>query len=137
MYQPPSSEPPTEERLVRAQQANSTGREVREANRLGQAESSVDLRVRIGPYTLVEAVEVEEKKGRRRTARREMHALPDCWALPGGGMASVRELRRIASRNGWLLLLPQGVDYLRAMRSRPLHYVACHTTNWDRLGGGA
>ena len=122
--------------MVRTQQASSVGRQAREANRPGQFESSDHLRVRIGPYTLVGAVEVEEKNGRRRTARREIRALPDCWALPGGGMASVRELRRIATRNGWSLVLPEEVDYLRAMRSRPLHYVACHTTNWDRLGGG-
>ena len=92
------------------------------------------MRARIGPYTLVGAVEVEEKSGWRGPARREIHALPDCWALPGGGTASVRDLRRIASRNGWSLVLPEGTDYLQAMRARPLYYVACQTTNWDRLG---
>ena len=92
------------------------------------------LRVKMGPYTLVEAVEVEEHKPRRGLPRREVRPSPDCWALPGGGTASVRELRRIAARNGWLLVLPEGTDYLRAMRARPLHFVACQTTNWDRLG---
>ncbi len=92
------------------------------------------VRVRMGPYTLVEAVEVEEKSNRRGPPRREVRVSADCWALPGGGTASVRELRRIAARNGWLLVLPSGTDYLRAMRRRPLHFVACQTTNWDRLG---
>ncbi len=97
--------------------------QVCEPNRRGQAEGSVAVRVRIGPYTLVGAVEVEDKNIRRGTARRGIRAVPDCWALPGGGMASVRELRRIATRNGWPLVLPEDVDYLRAMRSRPLYYL--------------
>ncbi len=92
------------------------------------------VRVRMGPYTLVEAVEVEEKTHRRGPPRREVRVSADCWALPGGGTASVRELRQIAARNGWRLILPEGTDYLRAMRRRPLHFVACQTTNWDRLG---
>ncbi len=103
--------------------------------RHGTAGGCEAVRARIGPYTLVGAVEVEEKSGRRgRTPRREVHASPDCWALPGGGTASVRELRRIAARNGWPLVLPEGADYLQAMRARPLYFVTCHTTNWDRLG---
>ncbi len=94
-----------------------------EANRRAPTDGSVAVRVRMGPYILVGAVELEDKNIRRGIARRGIRPVPDCWALPGGGMASVRELRRIASRNGWPLVLPEDVDYLRAMRSRPLYYL--------------
>ena len=91
-------------------------------------------RARIGPYTLVEAVEVRDKNRRRGPPSREIHASADCWALPGGGTVSDMELRRIAARNGWPLILPQGTDYLQAMRARPLYYLDCETKSWDRLG---
>lgn len=122
---------------MRTQEAEIAGPDWDQDNRANQhmgSDETVAARARIGPYTLVGAVEVEEKNHRRGPPRREVRASPDCWALPGGGTASVRELRRIAARNGWLLVLPEGTDYLRAMHARPLYYVACHTTNWDRLG---